>query len=189
MSLRARSCLTLSSLPAFGTFFSALALSPSPALITPTVTPCVLPAQSSQPLFLTPAHTPALKTSAILSSHLPPSRSWNLIASAARLSNKHLCLRFCLTGIRLYSVSWTSPHFLITPPLYKDPSLLFLSLPCPTDTSTPPKSVTFVLWFWFSIFLFSLFLIYADDPCHSSSCCVHLTFSLPLLPWSFSFTH
>lgn len=82
MSLRAYSCLTLSSLPAFGTFFSALTLSPSPALITPTVAPCVLPAQSSQPLFLTPAHTPA-----ILSSHFPPSRSWNLIASAARLSN------------------------------------------------------------------------------------------------------
>lgn len=77
---------------------------------------------------------------------------------------KHFHLRFCLTGIRLYSVSWSFLLFLPAPSLYKDPSLLFHSLLCPSDTSSPPKSVTFLLWFWFSIFLFSLLLIYADGP-------------------------
>lgn len=125
-----------------------------------------------------------------LHTSLPPGPETSLLQQQGfQTLMKHLCLRFCLTGIRLYSVSWTSPHFLPTPSLYKDPSFLFHSLPCPTDTSAPPKSVTFVLWFWCSIFSSHCSWFMLMTHITPSSCRVHLTFSLPLLPWSFSFTH
>lgn len=93
---------------------------------------------------------------------------------------KHLCLSFSLIGIRLSELTFSSPlsflllllfllfsritHFSFSP---------FPSLPSPANASPSLKSITFLLGFWFPIFLFLLLLIYADDPyyplCHTAS--------------------
>lgn len=104
---------------------------------------------------------------------------------------KHLCLRFSLTWIRLYSESWSFSPFLPPPPLYKDPSFVIYPLPFPAlqtpalHPSPPPSSFGFNSPFFSSHCCWFMLMTHITP----SSCCVHLTYFLPLLPWSFSFTH
>jgi len=123
--------------------------------------------------------------------YFPHSRSWNLVASAARLSNTHEA-----SLPQIFPSSYqTMLHELIFSPLSPSSfslqgsfiSHLLPSLPSPADTplhSSPLPSSGFDSPFFSSHCCWFMLMIHTTP----SSCCVHLNYSLPLLPRSCSFT-
>lgn len=78
-------------------------------------------------------------------------------------------------GIRLSELTFSSPvsfllHLFLLLLFSWVAHLSFSPFPSPLSPANAypsPKSITFLLRFWFPIFLFLLLLIYADDPYHS----------------------